>query len=384
MLQSGISRTLFERWCGDPKNGVILPGYCVEGTLAKELLTNSNATDVETMNGTRIPRKCSIHYISFSAHSDYPGTRDYIKILAPPHVVLVHGEKNQMISLKKQLEIDFLIRKQKSLLNVYNPVNCSAVSISCCTAKSVKLVGKIADRIIKPNSTLDGVLIYKDYSHLLVDASEITNYTQLPTYKLFQKQSIPFNSNFDLFCTFLEAAFDHVDRKVVNDRPTVQIENKAVELNYSVKDSKIQINWISSPVNDMIVDSVVTIIMQTQYSPASVRLSALPLLTGNNNNNNNKTEDFKVNVEEQKKRAEDALHQSVLNLLIAEYGDAFYNDEENYYEVDNGRYILNLENNTVVRKEQLDEDLVYVRLLHTKDRLMLLTKPFGFDNPVSL
>lgn len=381
MLQSGISRTLFERWCGDPKNGVILPGYCVEGTLAKELLTNSNATDVETMNGTRIPRKCSIHYISFSAHSDYPGTRDYIKVLAPPHVVLVHGEKNQMISLKKQLEIDFSIRKQKSLLNVYNPVNCSEVNISCCTAKSVKLVGKIADRIIKPNSTLDGVLIYKDYSHLLVDASEITNYTQLPTYKLFQKQSIPFNSNFDLFCTFLEAAFDHVDRKVVNERPTVQIENKAVELNYSVKDSKIQINWISSPVNDMIVDSVVTIIMQTQYSPASVRLSALPLLTGNNNN---KTEDIKMNVEEQKKRAEDALHQSVLNLLIAEYGDAFYNEENHYYEVDNGRYILNLETNSVVRKEQMDEDLVYIRLLHTKDRLMLLTKPFGFDNPVSL
>ncbi len=35
MLQSGLSRELFERWCPDPKNGCIVAGYCVEGTLAK-------------------------------------------------------------------------------------------------------------------------------------------------------------------------------------------------------------------------------------------------------------------------------------------------------------------------------------------------------------
>jgi cleavage and polyadenylation specificity factor subunit 3 len=35
MLQSGLSRELFERWCTDKRNAVILPGYSVEGTLAK-------------------------------------------------------------------------------------------------------------------------------------------------------------------------------------------------------------------------------------------------------------------------------------------------------------------------------------------------------------
>jgi cleavage and polyadenylation specificity factor subunit 3 len=35
MLQSGLSRELFEMWCTDKRNGVVLPGYCVEGTLAK-------------------------------------------------------------------------------------------------------------------------------------------------------------------------------------------------------------------------------------------------------------------------------------------------------------------------------------------------------------
>ncbi len=38
MLQNGLSRELFELWCPDLRNGVIVTGYCVEGTLAKVLL----------------------------------------------------------------------------------------------------------------------------------------------------------------------------------------------------------------------------------------------------------------------------------------------------------------------------------------------------------
>ena len=40
MLQSGLSRELFEKWCDNPKNCVIIPGYCVEGTLAKVCIIN--------------------------------------------------------------------------------------------------------------------------------------------------------------------------------------------------------------------------------------------------------------------------------------------------------------------------------------------------------
>ena len=35
MMQSGLSRQLFEAWCTDKRNGLIVAGYCVEGTLAK-------------------------------------------------------------------------------------------------------------------------------------------------------------------------------------------------------------------------------------------------------------------------------------------------------------------------------------------------------------
>lgn len=35
MMQSGLSRQLFEAWCTDKRNGLLIAGYCVEGTLAK-------------------------------------------------------------------------------------------------------------------------------------------------------------------------------------------------------------------------------------------------------------------------------------------------------------------------------------------------------------
>ena len=39
MLQSGLSRELFETWCPDARNSVIIAGYCVEGTLAKMIMS---------------------------------------------------------------------------------------------------------------------------------------------------------------------------------------------------------------------------------------------------------------------------------------------------------------------------------------------------------
>ncbi len=45
MMQSGLSRELFESWCTDKRNGVIIAGYCVEGTLAKVSLTHQTETE---------------------------------------------------------------------------------------------------------------------------------------------------------------------------------------------------------------------------------------------------------------------------------------------------------------------------------------------------
>jgi cleavage and polyadenylation specificity factor subunit 3 len=73
MLQSGVSRQLFDRWASDPKNGVLIAGYAVEHTLAKEIM--SQPKEVLTLEGRRQPLNCLVDYVSFSAHVDFVQVR---------------------------------------------------------------------------------------------------------------------------------------------------------------------------------------------------------------------------------------------------------------------------------------------------------------------
>jgi Cft2 family RNA processing exonuclease len=84
---------------------VIIAGYCVEGTLAKQIL--SEPEEVILMNGNKAPLKMSVDYISFSAHTDYEQTSEFIRILKPPNIVsisnpfFIHMSFNDFITLKR-------------------------------------------------------------------------------------------------------------------------------------------------------------------------------------------------------------------------------------------------------------------------------------------
>ena len=69
MMQNGLSRELFEKWCTDKRNGVILAGYFVEGTMAREIMTNPS--EIQTLDGRKLPLNMQVSYMSFSAHVDY-------------------------------------------------------------------------------------------------------------------------------------------------------------------------------------------------------------------------------------------------------------------------------------------------------------------------
>ena len=83
MLQNGVSRELLELWCSEPKNGVIIAGYAVDGTLAKHVL--SEPTHITSASGVRLPFRMTVHYVSFSAHADYRETSEFIDTLRPAH-----------------------------------------------------------------------------------------------------------------------------------------------------------------------------------------------------------------------------------------------------------------------------------------------------------
>ena len=51
------------------KNACVIPGYVVEGTLAKTIINEPK--EVTLMNGLTAPLNMQVHYISFSAHADF-------------------------------------------------------------------------------------------------------------------------------------------------------------------------------------------------------------------------------------------------------------------------------------------------------------------------
>lgn len=102
MLQSGLSRELFESWCEDSKNGTVISGYCVQGTPAKEIMTEPK--EIVSMSGHRLRLNMRVEYISFSAHVDYIQNTSFIEKCRPNIVMLVHGEVNEMMRLKSALE----------------------------------------------------------------------------------------------------------------------------------------------------------------------------------------------------------------------------------------------------------------------------------------
>jgi cleavage and polyadenylation specificity factor subunit 3 len=105
MLQSGVSRQLFDRWAPDPKNGVLIAGYAVEHTLAKEIMNQPK--EVVTLEGRRQPLNCLVDYVSFSAHVDFVQNRSFITQVDPTHIILVHGQKDEMGRLKSALLLQY-------------------------------------------------------------------------------------------------------------------------------------------------------------------------------------------------------------------------------------------------------------------------------------
>lgn len=150
MLQNGVSRQLLERWAPDPKNAVILTGYAVEGTMAKELLAEPHAIPSISNPDVAIPRRLSIDEISFAAHVDYQQNAGFIEEVAPRKIILVHGDSNPMGRLKSALLSRYSSRKgTEEEVKVFNPRNCEELLIGIKGAKIAKVVGALAEAEIQ-------------------------------------------------------------------------------------------------------------------------------------------------------------------------------------------------------------------------------------------
>lgn len=120
MLENGASRMLFEAWCADERTGVMLTGYISRNTLAYKLKAELQAVHehgarggvrIHAESGQKLLVKARIDYVSFSAHSDYPHTRELVRRLRPDHIVFVHGQTDNARGLGAQIMEDISFGK---------------------------------------------------------------------------------------------------------------------------------------------------------------------------------------------------------------------------------------------------------------------------------
>ena len=105
MMQNGVSRELLERWAPNDRNGVVITGYSVEGTMAKTIMDEPDSIPAVMGNRNQavmgrkglgpngeperamIPRRCSVQEYSFAAHVDGQENREFIEEINAPVVV---------------------------------------------------------------------------------------------------------------------------------------------------------------------------------------------------------------------------------------------------------------------------------------------------------
>ncbi|RPA83081.1 Metallo-hydrolase/oxidoreductase [Ascobolus immersus RN42] len=210
MLQSGVSRELLERWAPDPKNGVIVTGYSVEGTMAKQLMHEpleipavmTGRAGGKKGDDAMIPRRCLVKEISFAAHVDSEQNIGFIEKVGAGVVILVHGEQNNMGKLKSKLLSRNHDKKEK--LKIYNPRNCQELKIPFKSEKLVKVVGKLARKHNQASikSELDastmsdkvqlmnGVIVQSDFKLSIMAPEDLREYAGLTTTVVTCKQRV--------------------------------------------------------------------------------------------------------------------------------------------------------------------------------------------------
>ncbi|GMH93832.1 hypothetical protein TrVE_jg1883 [Triparma verrucosa] len=276
MLQSGVSRKLFDRWCTDPKNGVLIAGYAVENTMAKELMKEPE--EVVSLEGKRQPLNCIVEYVSFSAHVDFVQNRDFMMKVKPGRIILVHGQRHEMKRLKQAMDTQY--RKEfpaSERPRIDMPENTQTIKMPFTQRKDAVVMGKLADgaerRKFKKGDELKGVMFTQNFQTSICDPEDLGTYTELRVGNVSSKLHVPFVGSLATLRLFLNELFVGVTE---DPQTGVFSLHSSTLLITPTTSSKLILSWNASPVADMLADAAVALIMHSQTSAASIRITSKP------------------------------------------------------------------------------------------------------------
>ncbi|KAI1433446.1 cleavage and polyadenylation specifity factor [Xylaria sp. CBS 124048] len=322
MLQNGVSRELLERWAPNDKNGVIITGYSVEGTMAKHIVQEPDQIQAVMSRNTNairrapgadnekvmIHRRCSVAEYSFAAHVDGQENKEFIEEIGAPVVILVHGEQHNMMRLKSKLLSLNAGKGDKDKTKVFSPRNCEELRIPFKTDKVAKVVGKLA--AIPPpmkipaldgpeGALIAGVIVQNDFKMSLMDPEDLREYAGLTTSTIACRQRLMLSAaGIELIKWALESTFGSIDElpetnppkeatddsEMTSDKEEVADEEVAhVVAAYLVmgcitvryfSNGEVELSWEGNMLNDGMADAVMAVLLSTESSPAAVKRSA--------------------------------------------------------------------------------------------------------------
>lgn len=310
-LQSGLSRQLFDKWCGEKKNACVIPGYVVEGTLAKTIINEPK--EVTLMNGLTAPLNIQVHYISFSAHADYAQTSTFLEELMPPNIILVHGEANEMGRLKQKLVTFFADRNTK----IITPKNCQSVEMHFNSEKMAKTIGKLAERTPEEGESVSGLLVRKGFSYQIIAPDDLHVFSQLSTANVTQRITIPYSGAFGVIKHRLKQIYESVESSTDDETgvPTLRVHEQVTVKQDS--ENHLSLHWTADPISDMVSDSIVALVLNASREMPKVVVE---------------TEPVKDEAEE-KKKVEKIVHA----LLVSLFGNVKYGED--------GRLVISVDDN---------------------------------------
>ncbi|WIA30437.1 hypothetical protein OEZ86_000521 [Tetradesmus obliquus] len=207
MLQSGLSRDLFEAWCESSSNTVIIADFAVQGTLARDIL--SSPSHVMSRQGVKLPLRARVEAISFSAHADFDQTRQFLEQLAPPHVVLVHGEFNEMMRLRTALEREAAQKGWTRTL--HTPKTDSSIFIPFTQQHTAAVRGRLAEQPAKAGQALRGVLVHQGAADQILHPEDMSTFTKLTVGKVMHRQAVAMSKPFSEVRLALEVMFEGIE-----------------------------------------------------------------------------------------------------------------------------------------------------------------------------
>ncbi len=154
-----------------------------------------------------------VNYISFSAHTDYKQTSGFIRALKPPHVVLVHGEANEMNRRKSALVREYEADPETKI-QFYNPRNTVAVELAFRGEKLAKVVGALAVESPEEGHRVSGILVKRNFNYHLLAPGDLQKYTDMTMSTVTQRQSVFYSGSFQLLQFKIAQISDEVRSKV--------------------------------------------------------------------------------------------------------------------------------------------------------------------------